>query len=210
MSGIPLLETDRLLLRPLVSTDFDDLHAIHERGFGDGSRYLTEEGLNLSRKVLGWVELNEWFPRQRWWNTRLIVQKSDQKAVGEIAYVPMPFPLDAVIAGEIADFSKTIQTMELSMVWGILPEYRGKAYAAEAAQTLIEFAFKQFNLRRVMADTEHENKSSQSVMRKAGMTLYQSKLTGTDWVQTVGVRDNPAYDAISDAAANHDQYLYTL
>jgi len=193
MPGIPPLETYRLLLRPLAGDDFDALHEIHERGFGDGSAFMTAEALAASRKVLGWIELNEWFPRLRWWNTRLIVLKAIQKPVGEIAFVPMPLPLDSIIAGEEVDSAQVPQTMELSMVWGVLPECRGNGYAAEAAKAMVDFAFKQFNLTRIMADTEHANRASQSVMRKIGMTLYQNRLAGLDWIETVGVLENPQF-----------------
>jgi RimJ/RimL family protein N-acetyltransferase len=193
MPGIPLLETDRLLLRPLTGADFDALHEIHARGFGDGSGYGTDEALAESRKVLGWIELNEWFPRLRWWNTRLIVLKATGQPVGEIAFVPVPFPLNSIMAGEETDSAQVAQRMELSMVWGVLPESRGNGYAAEAAKAMIDFAFKKFNLERIIADTEHENTASQAVMRKIGMTLYKNRLTGLDWIETVGVLVNPQF-----------------
>lgn len=85
------------------------------------------------------------------------------------------------------------QAMELSMLWGLLPEYRRIGYATEAVAAMIGFAFQQFNLRRVVADTEHENLASQGVMRRVGMTLYQSKLAGIDWLETVGVLVNPSF-----------------
>jgi RimJ/RimL family protein N-acetyltransferase len=193
MPGIPVLETTRLILRPLVDDDLHTLHEVHARGFGDGSEFNTSIGIDHARKVLQWIHLNEWFPRLRWWNTRAIVSKTTDKVIGEIAFVPMPLPLDAIIAQAEIDGSTAIQTMELSMLWGIIPEHRGQGYAAEAARAMIDFAFQQFNLRRIIADTEHANTASQSIMRKLGMTLYQSKLKGgdLDWIEVVGVLDNP-------------------
>ena len=146
-----------------------------------------------SRKSLSWIELNEWSPRLRWWNTRLIVDTATQRAIGEIAYVPMPLPLDALIAGSEVDAALVPQTMELSMLWGLLPEWRRKGYASEAAAAMIGFAFQQFNLRRIVADTEHANITSQGVMRRVGMKLYQSRLAGIDWLEIVGVLVNPGF-----------------
>ena len=193
MLGIPLIHTERLTIRPLAEGDFDALHEIHERAFGDGSQYRKEEAMAASRKSLSWIELNEWSPRLRWWNTRLIVDTATQRAIGEIAYVPMPLPLDALIAGSEVDAALVPQTMELSMLWGLLPEWRRKGYASEAAAAMIGFAFQQFNLRRIVADTEHANITSQGVMRRVGMKLYQSRLAGIDWLEIVGVLVNPGF-----------------
>jgi RimJ/RimL family protein N-acetyltransferase len=192
MLGIPILETARLVLRPFQASDLDAYHEIAERSFSNGPDGYSANSLEKAKEALRWIELNEVYPRLRWWNSRMIARKSDQTAVGEIAFVPMPLPLDAVISGSEADFDSIPQTMELSMIYGILPEHRGNGYAGEAARAMIDFAFRQFNLRRVMADTEHANAASQAVMRKAGMTLYRSKLAGNDWLEIIGVINNPA------------------
>ena len=193
MPGIPALQTDRLTIRPVTGNDFDVLHEIHERAFGDGSHYRAEEAMTASRKTLSWIELNEWSPRLRWWNTRLIEVTELQKVIGEVAFVPMPLPVDALIAGSGEDANMVPQAMELSMLWGLLPEYRRIGCATEAVAAMIGFAFQQFNLRRIVADTEHENLASQGVMRRVGMTLYQNKLAGIDWLETVGVLVNPSF-----------------
>lgn len=191
MPGIPVVETARLRLRPLTANDLDVLHEIHQYGFGDGSGFKTLEGLATTQKVLDWVVLNEWFPRLRWWNTRAIELKENQTVIGEIALVPMPVPLDVIIADVHEQMGMPIHALEVSMLWGVLPEYRRKGYATEAATSMIAFAFKQFNLKRIIADTESENIASQNVMRRLGMRIYKNRLKEVDWLEVIGVLENP-------------------
>ncbi len=188
MTGIPTLTTKRLTIRRAAESDFDAIHELSARGWGDGSNIKSEEAREESRQGLEWNLLNDLFPRLRWWNDRLITLTDTQKVIGSIALVPMPLPLDAVINGSDSDMG---QVAEISMIWVLLPEYRGSGYATEAAGALVDFAFKQFKLKRIIADTERENKASQGVMRRLGMTLYENKSVKLDWLEIIGVLNNP-------------------
>jgi len=55
--------------------------------------------------------------------------------------------------------------------YSILPEYRRRGYASEAAQGLIDFAFAQDGVERVVADTYPELAPSIGVMEKCGLTF---------------------------------------
>jgi len=191
MAGIPPLKGARVTLRALTENDFDVLHEVHARGFGDGTAYKSPEMLAKSRKALDWILLNEWFPRLRHWNTRLIELNDTKIAIGEVALVPMPMPLEAIISGSS---EPSEQSVEVSMLWGVLPEYRGKGFATEAASLLIDYAFGLFNLGRIVADTEFSNKASQVVMRRLGMTLYENhdSARAREWFEVIGVLSNPA------------------
>ena len=52
--------------------------------------------------------------------------------------------------------------------YGILEEYRGKGYAAEAVDAAVNWAMKQPAVARVEAETEPDNRASQRVLEKCG------------------------------------------
>ena len=58
--------------------------------------------------------------------------------------------------------------------YSILPDYRRRGYASEAAQALIDFALAQDGVERVVADTYPELAASIGVMQKCGMTFIGS------------------------------------
>jgi RimJ/RimL family protein N-acetyltransferase len=70
------------------------------------------------------------------------------------------------------------------------PKYQRQGYATEAAQAMIEYAFKHLRVKRIIAETDFENVASQNVMRKIGMTLTRNALPEPRWLQIVGVLEN--------------------
>jgi RimJ/RimL family protein N-acetyltransferase len=67
------------------------------------------------------------------------------------------------------------------------PAHRRRGYAREAARALIDHAFDQLRLRRVVATTSHDNTASQAVMRSLGMRIEHNPLPEPAWFQVVGV-----------------------
>ncbi|WP_120495888.1 GNAT family N-acetyltransferase [Kiloniella sp. EL199] len=55
------------------------------------------------------------------------------------------------------------------MGWLILPEFQGKGYASEAANSLIKIGFEEMQLQRIVAMAQPENQASWRVMEKIGM-----------------------------------------
>ena len=52
---------------------------------------------------------------------------------------------------------------------------------------MIEHAFAEFRLRRIIATTEYDNHASQAVMRRLGMRLERNPLPEPLWLQVVGI-----------------------
>jgi RimJ/RimL family protein N-acetyltransferase len=75
-------------------------------------------------------------------------------------------------------------------MWAVLPELWGNGYAPEIARALIEALFTQFNLKRIIATTEHDNIASQRVMEKVGMQLERNPFPDPFWFQVVGILQN--------------------
>ena len=77
------------------------------------------------------------------------------------------------------------------MYWALNPAARGKGYATEAARALIEWAFTNLELARIVATTEDENVASQAVMRRLGMRVERNPDPEPAWFQVVGWTDAP-------------------
>jgi len=80
----------------------------------------------------------------------------------------------------------------MGLFWAIDPEHQRHGYAAEAAQALIDFAFQQLRVKRLIATTEHDNAASIGVMRKLGMRVEKNPFPDPPWLQVVGILGHPA------------------
>jgi hypothetical protein len=79
---------------------------------------------------------------------------------------------------------------EFGMFWAIKPASQGRGYATEAARAMVDYAFEQLHVKRIVAMTEYTNAASQRVMRKIGMKLSQNPLPEPTWLQVVGLIEN--------------------
>lgn len=83
---------------------------------------------------------------------RLIVHATDQTVIGDIGFIEPPD-----------------EDGNMEFGYSIVPDYRGKGYATEAATAMIEWAFDQPGVKRVAADCLADNYASIRVLEKAGM-----------------------------------------
>lgn len=56
----------------------------------------------------------------------------------------------------------------------LIPKYWGMGYATEAAQAVINYGFHQLQLKEIFASAHVENKSSQKVLQKCGLSFIES------------------------------------
>ena len=187
-----IIETDRLIIRAFVPDDLLVIHRILNQTFAvDGQAVALEE----RRSWLQWSMLNqEWFPKlhQPPYGDRVITLKSTDEVIGSVGYVPLLDVYEQI--PELCDSTSpsSYTTTEVGLFWVIDPAHQRQGYATEAAQVMIDNAFKQMRLKRIIAATEYENIASQSVMKKVGMTITRNPLPDPPWLQIVGVLDNGA------------------
>lgn len=187
---MPTLETQRLLVRPLVMDDLDAMHRAMNAGFG-------EDPLEARREWLEWTVRNYVALARLWqppYGERAVVLKESGEFVGAVGFAQALGPYQRLPSfrkhGEADDL---FNQPEFGLFWVTAPEHQRKGYAAEAAQALIDYGFGVMNLRRIIATTEYDNVGSQAVMRKLGMTLEQNPTPDNPpWFQVVGVLYNPA------------------
>lgn len=187
---MPVLETQRLLVRPMTMDDLLPMHAAMNAGFG-------EDPLEERREWLEWTVRNYVALERLWqpaYGERAVVLKDTNEFVGAVGLAQALGPYQRLPSfrqhGEPDD---TFMQPEVGLFWVTSPAHQRKGYAAEAAQALIDYAFNSMNLRRIIATTEFDNAGSQAVMRKLNMTLEQNPTPGEPpWFQVVSVLYNPA------------------
>jgi RimJ/RimL family protein N-acetyltransferase len=75
----------------------------------------------------------------------------------------------------------------VGLYWAVAPDFRRRGIAAEAAGVLIDYAFAELDLARVVATTERENLASIGVMRRLGMRVEENPEPEPAWFQVVGI-----------------------
>jgi [ribosomal protein S5]-alanine N-acetyltransferase len=189
-----MLETSRLIIRAFQP---DDLHAIHrilDLTFNDGSKIADEAALNERREWLEWSRLSaEWLPKmfQPPYGDRAVVLKSSNELIGTVGYVPCFDVFEQIPGLSRGESPSAYRVTEMGLFWAIDPDHQRQGYAAEAAQALIDFAFQQLRVKRLIATTEYNNAASLGVMRKLGMTIAKNPFPEPPWLQVVGILDHP-------------------
>jgi RimJ/RimL family protein N-acetyltransferase len=75
----------------------------------------------------------------------------------------------------------------VGLYWAVAPPFRRRGIAAEAAAILIDHAFAELGLARIVATTERENVASVGVMRRLGMHVEENPEPEPAWFQVVGI-----------------------
>jgi len=154
----PVLETKRMILRPIVLTDAENIFT-----------YATNP--NVSKYTL-------WEPHQTIQDSLDYIQNY----IFDYYANEVPEPLGVAlkenpqkIIGTIGCFwvSKSAKSMELA--YALSEEYWGQGLVAEASQVLMDYCFQQYSLKRIQARCKAENKASARVMEKIGMS-YEGTL----------------------------------
>ena len=196
MLTMPSLETARLLIRPFVHADLPAVHQLLDHDLADAE--MGNEGqqdLNVRRQWLDWTVLNyDQLARlyQPPYGDRAIVVKDDETLIGSCGYVPCLGPYGQVPSLRAGSGpAPGLWRTEFGLFWAIAPTQQRHGYATEAGQALIDYAFDQLNLGRIIATTTYDNAASLAVMRKLGMTLDRNPLPTPPWLQAVGIVENP-------------------
>lgn len=184
------LETERLVIRPFALSDLDAIHAILNEAFGEVPRAERQEWLEWTvRNYTALARLH-----QPPYGDRAVVLKATDTVIGSVGLVPNLGPFDRLPRWRARSSAPStgLFTTEMGLFWVVAAAYRGHGYATEAARALVEFAFAELRLQRIVALTEDGNAASIAVMRRLGMTVQHNPDPTPEWFQVVGILDNPA------------------
>jgi len=196
MPHVPELQTPRLVIRRFVAADLDAVHQLLDVDLADadfgsegaGSRQQREDWLRWS--VLNYEQLERLY--QPPYGDRAIVLRATGELIGACGYVPSFGPF-AQLPGlsPVTPPARSRHTPAFGLFYAVSPRHQRRGYAAEAAQALVDHAFRDLELERIVATTTHDNLVSIRVMEKLGMRIERNPFLDPPWFQVVGVLDNP-------------------
>lgn len=161
-------ETERLLLRPFEKGDLEGFFDIHRRP--EVHRYLY--GKPLDREAAA-VKLD-----------RKIANRKIEKH-GDGLALAVVLKSSGVLVGALSLqlVSEAHRQGEIGFVFH--PDHHGKGYAGEAASYLLDIAFRQLGLHRVVGQCEARNTASARVLEKLGMRreghLIENEFVKGEW-----------------------------
>ena len=187
---VPALATPRLWIKPFVADDLDAVHRLLDVELGsDGALTHDERRRWLLWTVSGYQQLATL--HQPPYGDRAIVLMETEHLIGSCGYVPLLSAFDQIPSLRHSDARSALTSPEFGLYWALSPAHRGRGYATEAAQALVQHAFAHLRLKRIVATTTYDNVASIAVMRRLGMRIERNPLPDPPWLQTVGVLDNP-------------------
>ncbi|CAN5739594.1 GNAT family N-acetyltransferase [soil metagenome] len=155
-----MLETERLIMRPFVESDVDEIFAM--RSDEDIMRFIREP--QRRNESSDWIKLVS----AHWKTDKLgfcaVIEKETNKFLGWCGIWRLE------------------ETGEMEIGYAIDKAYWGKGFATEAAEKFMRYAFEQLNAEKLVAVARPENTASRRVMEKLGMKFVK---TGTFYSQTL-------------------------
>jgi RimJ/RimL family protein N-acetyltransferase len=157
-----LLESKRLLLKPLAEEDVDICLTL----FTDAR--VVQHAIGMTSEAEIRSQMSNWSRRGGngcvgiW----CITDKASGEKLGTGALLPMP------IEDDNTDFSLllpgTMPDADIEIGYFLKPSAWGRGYATEAACRLLEFAFQDSPLQEIVATFDEKNIASRIVLEKAG------------------------------------------
>ncbi|QIG96033.1 MULTISPECIES: GNAT family N-acetyltransferase [unclassified Bradyrhizobium] len=146
----PVIETERLLLRPWRASDIADNTAMLSDP--ETARFITPDHQPVTSELKGWrnaaVISGHW--TLHGFGMFAVEEKSSSRYIGRVGpYYPPEWP-------------------GFEVGWGIAKAHRGKGYAVEAARAAIDFVFANFTVDRIIHCIDPANVASQAVARRLG------------------------------------------
>lgn len=168
----PVMQTERLVLRPLRADDADALHPMYADADANtyGSHPATTTVEESRERVAKAVADTDW----RAW---AITLKGDDTAIGTLACYEKR-------QGKVTEIGYILSRA-----------YWGHGYVTEAVAALIDLLFDE-GQRRVFADTDPDNKASIAVLQRLGFTLEAT--LRAEWETHIGVRDSLIWGMLED------------
>ncbi len=190
MTALPEIYSERLTIRQLTLSDLD---ATFQFSLDAGWVIDSQSARDAHEKWLTWTVMNYdalASLMQPPYGERGITLK-DGTLVGMVGVVPVLLPFGILPYYRDRNIGTLHTSMpEVGLFWSVGKVHRGNGYATEAAQMLITQLFAQFQLQRIVAQTDHDNHPSQRVMQRLGMTINKNPNSDPVYVQVVGILEN--------------------
>jgi len=155
VASIPVLETERLRLRPFTLDDEAAVFALASDP--EVSRFVRFEAHRTPAETRAFLELFERRYRRGDPFALAIVRREDDRLIGSCGFV-----------------SQAPERRSVEIGYWLGKRYWGKSYAVEAARALMCFGFEQMGLERIEAKCFVGNYAGQRVIEKLGMKFERT------------------------------------
>lgn len=145
----PILETERLILRPFRQEDAEEVFECWERD-QDVARYMFWTSHNDIEKTKEWIRFELGQIEKEDWYRFAIIRKETNELIGT----------------GLIYYDEEVQCWEIGYNLG--KKYWGKGYITEAMRKILEFAVRELKLTEVVGRYAKENPASGKVMQKLG------------------------------------------
>jgi RimJ/RimL family protein N-acetyltransferase len=171
----PRLETPRLILRPFTPVDLDEAYAVFESHpdvwkYDPGHQRTREQRAAITAKYASSNLVDGE-------GNLAVTLKENGTLMGYVGLQLYILPTEPIATPEVELFYK------LGRPWW------GQGYAIEACQAMLEFAFKEMHLGRIVTVVSKDNESSIRLMRKLGMRIEKAPASWSE--DLIGTLENP-------------------
>jgi len=159
---VPILETDRVRLRPFRASDLKALHALYADA--DNLRYWgvdPSRSLDETRRALRWHITCQPAHYAIW----AVEEKASRKPVGMINY-----------------FRRDKREKRVEVGWLIASAAQGKGYMTEAGRALVRHLIDTLKVHKVEALIRPDNKPSAALAKRLGFRLEGGPIRDRWWV----------------------------
>jgi RimJ/RimL family protein N-acetyltransferase len=145
------LETERLILKPAVQSDLNDLFAL--RSDPDVMKY-SEKGVQTREEVQTFLDTTIPYQKRYGYDICSVFEKCSGDFVGQAGLF---------CTENIAEQS------EVEIGYSLHKKYWGRGYGTELVRALIQWGFKHLPAKKLVAFTDSENIASHRILQKCGM-----------------------------------------
>ncbi len=161
--SLPILETERLVLRPLREDDAEAMH--HFFSDDEAMRWWSSGPHRTLAETQDYVRANATEDKYRTW----AITEDGGEALGWVC----------LIAGR-----KDV----VEIGYNLRRSHWRKGYVGEAVRRIIAHGFADLGLRRITADTDPDNAGSNALLEKLG--FQREGYLREEWETHIGVRDS--------------------
>jgi ribosomal-protein-alanine N-acetyltransferase len=150
-----ILETERLLLRPLTPADLDALYMLYKQP--ELMRYITGQPRSYAKT-----------------QERLLIHIAEYEHYGFGLYAAILKTTGEMIGRCGLEPVHGAAGFEGNMAWMFKQAYWGQGLATEFGRAMLAYGFDQLQLPRIFATADHRNVASIRVMQKLGMRFVHA------------------------------------
>ncbi|HAU0262623.1 TPA: GNAT family N-acetyltransferase [Legionella pneumophila] len=150
-----VLETKRLVLKPIALSHFDDLVAL--RSDPEVMKYIGDGSTRSKEEVLDFIHCSLDYYARYGLDFFSVFAKKTGVFVGQAGLFHLGFD---------------VKQPDIELAYRLHKKYWNKGYATEFARALIQWGFKHLALPKIIAMVHPDNERSRRVMEKSGMSYH--------------------------------------